>query len=299
MRIGVMSDIHSNVLAFKASAEELEASGCDEYFLLGDYVSDTPYTRETLDFLYEFIDTHKCHVIRGNREEYMLNQRKAIREGRTDEIWIRNSASGNLLHAYEQLRDRDFDFFERLPITFTYTQEGLPPITCCHGSPTNVRELLFPDGANTEEWTTKVPTDYLLSAHTHYPCIVKFGDKSFFNSGCVGIAIDEVGIAQCLMLEDDYEGGQHIWKATQLHVPYDNKQVIEDVYKSGLMASGKWFVNHNVHTLTTGIDKIIEFNRLIHNLAEQEGAPHVWPHIDERFYEQATRQLGIPDYRRL
>ena len=46
MKIGVMSDIHSNVVAFEACAEYLENEGCDEYLFLGDYVSDTPYARK-------------------------------------------------------------------------------------------------------------------------------------------------------------------------------------------------------------------------------------------------------------
>ena len=38
MKIGVISDIHSNIVAFRACVDYLEEEGCDEYFLLGDYV---------------------------------------------------------------------------------------------------------------------------------------------------------------------------------------------------------------------------------------------------------------------
>ena len=55
MKIGVISDIHSNIIAFRACTRYLEEAGCEEYLFLGDYVSDTPYTRETLDYLYKFI----------------------------------------------------------------------------------------------------------------------------------------------------------------------------------------------------------------------------------------------------
>ena len=34
----------------------MEKQKCDEYFFLGDYISDTPYTRETMDYLYEFME---------------------------------------------------------------------------------------------------------------------------------------------------------------------------------------------------------------------------------------------------
>ena len=97
MKIGVISDIHSNIVAFKECTKYMEQAGCEEYFFLGDYVSDTSYTRETLDYLYEFISCHKCYLLRGNREDYMLNQRKARLEGIITQTWIDNSASGNLL----------------------------------------------------------------------------------------------------------------------------------------------------------------------------------------------------------
>ena len=56
MKIGIISDIHSNIYAFKACTEYMEKHKCDEYFFLGDYISDTPYTRETMDYLYEFME---------------------------------------------------------------------------------------------------------------------------------------------------------------------------------------------------------------------------------------------------
>ena len=77
MKIGIISDIHSNIYAFKACTEYMEKHKCDEYFFLGDYISDTPYTRETMDYLYEFMENHTCYLLRGNREEYMLTQQEA------------------------------------------------------------------------------------------------------------------------------------------------------------------------------------------------------------------------------
>ena len=43
MKIGIISDIHSNIYAFKACTEFMEKQNCDEYLFLGDYISDTPY----------------------------------------------------------------------------------------------------------------------------------------------------------------------------------------------------------------------------------------------------------------
>ena len=72
MKIGIISDIHSNIYAFKACTEYMEKHKCDEYFFLGDYISDTPYTRETMDYLYEFMENHTCYLLR-DRKSTRLN----------------------------------------------------------------------------------------------------------------------------------------------------------------------------------------------------------------------------------
>lgn len=40
MKIGILSDIHSNIVALKACITYMESVSCDEYLLLGDYISD-------------------------------------------------------------------------------------------------------------------------------------------------------------------------------------------------------------------------------------------------------------------
>ena len=77
-----------------------------------------------MDYLYEFMENHTCYLLRGNREEYMLTQQEARKKKCTEQMWISNSASGNLLYTYGQLVDKDFDFFRTLPITFIYEKAG-------------------------------------------------------------------------------------------------------------------------------------------------------------------------------
>lgn len=97
------------------------------------------------------MNNHKCTLLRGNREEYIIGQRRLMINGEERGRWIKNSASGNLLYTYEKLGEFDLDFLESLPISFVYEPEGYPAITCCHGSPDNNRELLQHDGSNTKQ----------------------------------------------------------------------------------------------------------------------------------------------------
>lgn len=297
MRIGIISDIHSNIVALKACIEYLETLPCDEYLFLGDYVSDTPYTRETLDYLYDFTARASCQFLRGNREEYMLAQRNALANHRVEEHWLWNSASGNLLFTYEQLTEKDFNFFDNMPISFRYEKANYPAITCCHGSPKNARELLLMDQDNTRMWLDNIDTQYLICAHTHFPCNMKYNGKYYFNSGCVGIAIKDFGFAQCMLLEDTIENGKAEWKPTFLKIPYDNKKVVEDIRKRGLLDKAPWFINSNIQILLTGIDHSAELVALASNKAKATNKEATWPRIDEKYFEEAAQELGIPDYR--
>ena len=297
MKIGIISDIHSNIVALKACIKYMESVPCEEYLFLGDYVSDTPYTRETMDYLYDFMTKASCHFLRGNREDYMLAQREAVANHKETERWLWNSASGNLLFAYEQLNEKDFQFFESLPITFQFKKEKYPTITCCHGSPESTRELLLFDRDNTKTWLENIDTEYLISAHTHFPGEMRYQGKHYFNSGCVGIAIGDCGFAQCLILEDIMENGRIEWKPTFLKIPYDNKKVVEDIRKSGLLDKAPWFINSNIQILLTGIDHSAEMVNAAANKAKEVDKEATWPRIEEKYFEAAAKELGIPDYR--
>ena len=299
MKIGILSDIHSNIYALKACTAYLEKQGCDEYFFLGDYVSDTPYARETMDFLYDFIKNHICHLLRGNREEYMLMQQTARENNSTEQLWIKNSASGNLLYTYEQLVEKDFDFFRKLPITFVYEKKGYPSITCCHGSPASSRELLQLDENPVKNWLEKIETDYLICAHTHYPGALAYKNKHYFNSGSVGIAIDDAGYAQCVILQSEMENGKIVWKPQFLKIPYDNHKVAEDMISGGLLEAAPWFTNSNILTILTGVDCSAKMVALAQELAQKDDGQAKWPYLEEKYFRQAAKYYHIPDYANL
>lgn len=297
MKIGVISDIHSNVIAFENCIRYMEEEKCDEYLFLGDYVSDTPYARETLDLLYDFIKRHPCHLLRGNREEYMLDQRRVLRDGISEKTWIYNSASGNLLYTYEQLTDDDLDFFESLPITFEYKKEGYPSIRCCHGSPASDRELIQLGSDKAELWLSRIEEDYMLCAHTHFPGECLMNGKHYFNAGCVGISIGDPGYAQCMILKDVQTDGDTAWQPEFLRIPYDNKRVVRDMFTRGLLDKAPWFINSNIQILLTGDDHSAEMVALASKLSEEAGEKYGWPLIEEKYFEQAAKKIGIPDYR--
>ncbi len=298
--VGVIADIHSNFTAFKTAVEYMEKRGIKEFLLLGDYVSDTTDTKETMQYIYDLMERYEVKALRGNREEYILGQRRVIRGESDAPRWLYNSASGNLRYTYELLSEKDLDFFESLPISFKYESEGYPSITCCHGSPENDRELMQIGGENTKEWLRKIDTDYLIAGHTHYQGGFEYEGKHYFNTGSTGIAINAPGLAQCLILHgtDDSEPEGASWEAEFLNLPYDVDYVVDALYEKGLMEKGQWFISNNVFTLITGNDLTPELiNKAMELQEETTGEPVKWPYIEEEYFTEAAKLLGIPDYR--
>lgn len=297
MKIGVLSDIHGNYYAFKACVEYLLNAGIEDFLLLGDYVSDTSFTEKTMELIYELKDRYHVHMLRGNREEYLLEQREVQRGNRDGIKWLPNSASGNLLYTYERLSERDWKLFESLPITFRYEYKDFPAITCCHGSPGNAKELLQLKGDNTRRWLEQIDTDYLLAAHTHFPGKEEYGNKYYFNTGCVGIAIEDAGYAQCMILHGS-ENERKRWVPEFLKIPYDTTLVVKDIFDSGLYDMAPWFLNSNIQILLTGIDHSAEMVAMAMDLQTRDtGKEATWPLIEEEYFRRAAEILGIPDYK--
>lgn len=297
MRLGIIADIHSNIEAFRACMKTLKDMGCDEFIFLGDYVSDNPYTEETMKYLYQVLKEEKCSILRGNREAYMLDQRKVLKGLEQGSHWCYNSASGNLLYTLDRLTKEDMDFFEELPISFVFEKEGFPSITFCHGSPQNDRELLQIDGENTRAWLENISTPYLIAAHTHLQGEFTCRGKHYMNTGACGIAIGVPGFAHCMMLESISREGIIQWVPTFLKVPYDHKKVVRDMFSLGLYDSAKWFINANIHILLTGTDLCAQLVKRAGELSfSKNGEKGRWPNIEECFFREAAGELHIPDY---
>lgn len=144
MKVGVIADIHSNQTAFRACVDYMVNAGCEEFLLLGDFISDTAGARQTMELLYELMEQFPCHVLRGNREEYMIEQRKIREKEEEEKFWPANSASGNLLYTYRQLTERDLDFLRAFRSRFVMKRKDirrLPAVTVLRSIQENCSSL--------------------------------------------------------------------------------------------------------------------------------------------------------------
>ena len=163
MNIAVLSDIHSNHIAFETCLKYLETQNIDAYCLLGDYVGEFPGLEETMEILYELPNIAPCYIIKGNKENYQLNGL-----GENHPEWdAYPSTIGMIRYGNQHLTGKDLDYLKGLPVSMTVQIDGMPDLMLCHGSPRNLFEKILPDHIENKEIFADVAPKYILCGHTH------------------------------------------------------------------------------------------------------------------------------------
>lgn len=283
MRLAVLADIHGNDTAFKECVDYALSKDITTFMVLGDYGGELPHFRETMDYLYDLRKRYTCYCIRGNREEYMLNYRKAGETG-----WKKgNSASGCLLYGYERLRGQDLDFFEGLPISQTLSFPDLPPLTICHGSPRRAGEKMEPGKETTREVMENESSPYILFGHTHIQGEICHGNKRAWNPGSVGVPLHSGGQAQFMLLH----GTDGSWKREFISLAYDVDEAIRQIGASGLDVYAPYWCEVSRYMLRgVEIDHADVLDRAMELCRQREGQC-IWPEIPEDCWAQALEEL--------
>ena len=133
MKLALISDIHGNYKALEAFLNYMEQHPTDAVISLGDYITDAPYPERTMALLYGMREKYPCYMLRGNREDYILDN-----EG-NGEGWKPSSANGTLYYTLQHITEKDKAFFRTLPTEREVCIEGCPSLYICHGTPGRVR----------------------------------------------------------------------------------------------------------------------------------------------------------------
>lgn len=280
MKLAVLGDIHSNYVALETCIRHALDKEADEFLFIGDYVSDCPYPQKTMQIIYEMKQKYRCYFIRGNREDYMINHRN-----NPQERWTYSSASGNLLYTYENLTQKDIDFYESIDIKGIYDKEGYTPFRYCHGSLTSSKELLLPDNPNMETIMNKLDVDLLISGHTHTQESRIYGSKKLIHPGSIGIPWYYKGKTQYMILHSS--DNRFGWEEEFFQLDYDVNRIIEGFDSSGLSALAPFWARLNKHCLLTGEDYTTPCLMLAMNLCRQNEGVVNWPDIPEKYWEMA------------
>lgn len=278
-RIAVLADIHSNHIALENCVTYAINKGIHDFIFLGDYISDFPYPQKTLDFLYDLKSKYTCTFIRGNREDYFLNYRKE-----QGTYWGPGSSTGSLWYTYNNLREQDYIFLEQLPDHMTYHVEGLPDICICHGSPRNIKELLYETTPTINEAIQGIDERYILCGHTHKRMDIQYDGVRIVNPGSVGVPLESPLETQFAILS----GQDSTWSIEMVNVPFDTDACIREFKESGLSDIAPYWVKTTIEIIRTGEDKTPEVIAYIKQLNNNQ---YEWKDIPEEYWHTAINKI--------
>ena len=280
----IFSDIHGNHSALQACIDFCMGRGITNFVLLGDYVTDCPYPQKTLEKIYVLKQYFNTLIIRGNREEYLMDYKN---QGAGN--WRKGSASGSLLYTYENLTGRDFEFFESLPNYGIYQVKGFPGFEYCHGSPTNTSELMFREKRNTKKVLSHLKTGVLLHGHNHVQDTYSYRGNKAVNPGSVGIPWYYGGKTQFCILH----GSGKSWEEEYIQLDYNRKEILKEFKESGLSSIAPAWAAVTMHTIRTGVDLNQTVLLRAMRLCEQERGSVRWPNIPEKYWAIALKENNI------
>ena len=273
-RAAVFSDIHSNYQAFRACFEDAKAHGADCFLFLGDYVSDLAQPRNCLDLVYEICALYPTVCLRGNRERYMLEHEAGLSH------FTQGSKSGSLLFTFEQLTQRDLDFFRSLPVCTRIEINGVP-VEISHAFKENDRCYFESSDAKIMEIFTQMECGFLLTGHSHRQYIRHHGGKTIINPGSIGVPMDSGGLSQYALL-DAHDG---TLDCILRSVPYNLAATVHAQFESGLVDYAKYWALSVLQDVITGKECAINLLQQVSRLGDV---------YSEENWQAAALRSGLP-----
>ncbi|WP_206916238.1 metallophosphoesterase family protein [Alicyclobacillus suci] len=237
MRVAFISDIHGNAVALRAVLEDIEQTGCQEIYVLGDICYRGPDPKECL----ELVQSVATDVIKGNADEWVVNgvQRGQVPEQRLMVMRAEQQFTVN------QLTTGDIQYLDQLPLTLAKSTGGIDWFAF-HATPNDLFAIVQ---ATTEEeiverqiFGAREAAVYLYG-HIHLPYVREMNQRTIVNLGSVGLPFDGIPEASYVVLDFDatrvninlrrvpYDIDEAIRRLRE--VDYPNAPYISKVYREG------------------------------------------------------------------
>lgn len=180
MRIAVISDIHSNILALESVLEDIKTKQVDLIVCLGDLVGYCTFPNEVINLIRE----RNILTIMGNYDEAVGEEMLVCGCDYPDPKDAEN-AGLSLNWTIDNTTEENKKFLRELPreIKMNFKEKN---IIFTHGSPRKINEYLKENSEEAKEVMESFTEDILVCGHTHKPYYKMYGSKMIINSGSAG-----------------------------------------------------------------------------------------------------------------
>ena len=238
-RIAIISDIHSNLEALKATFKDIEKRKVDKIICLGDIIAKGVHPKECLKLVRE-----KCDIIlQGNCDEHFSMEYKNIDEFNEEE-------QERIKWNQSLINKEDREYLLNLPFCYEFYMSG-SLVRLFHATPVvNNQAVLNIDTIETkykmflpsENTISQEFADVVIYGHIHHPYMDKLYNKTLINVGSVGNSFDvirntakdskvlETTKSNYLIIEGEYGSKDYSSDISFqfIKVPYDIKKELED-----------------------------------------------------------------------
>jgi putative phosphoesterase len=199
MKIAVVADIHSNIVAFEAVLKDINNKDIDMIFFLGDYIFGGYGSNETVDLLMHYQKQSQKHlIISGNIDELIT----PIEEN-ADWIYPINK------QIYDELGVERISFLKSLPSNVLIKEEGTSMYLCHNPSEIEVftvvdnlkRENNIPNMRGLAEIANGMESDVCIFGHYHLFMDEEVNGKRFICPSSVGMPFNGDPRAQYIILD--------------------------------------------------------------------------------------------------
>ena len=227
MRIGIISDVHSNIDALRAVFQEFQERGVDKFICLGDVIGLGAHPEECVQLIMEH-QNQILAMVHGNHENYLLKALPVHNHNDENQEMLPPEIIDLFKWNHEQISNTSINFLRQFSQQQTIEVEG-SKIYVSHyplDQLGNYRKFYFrPDSTQCKLIFKNIDADIFLFGHTHIRCTTKTHDgKLFINPGSVGCPIGieaaSVGILEISPSKVSYE---------QIDIAYDVDHAINEM----------------------------------------------------------------------
>jgi predicted phosphodiesterase len=227
MKLAVLADIHGNLVALAAVADDIARWSPDRVVVAGDIVNRGPCSDSCLQFVLDRVAAEGWGVIRGNHEDYVIN---VARHPELEPPGLEGAVRENVRWTRRQLGEA-VELLPRLPERVSLEGPDGGELRVVHASMRHNRDNILVDTPDDLLRLQIAPAPAaLVVGHTHRPLVRTVDQTLVVNVGSVGLPFDGDERASYGRLE--WREG---WAARIERVPYDRERAMRDFAASGYL----------------------------------------------------------------
>ena len=205
MKIGIISDIHGNILALETIFQEFKKQKIEQVLCCGDVIGLGPHPEEAVQFL---MQQKNVIGVRGNHEGYLLDgipdfiHGRPIREvERAHHEWVHQCLSKESISYLHSFKKEEYIEIEGKKIYIThYPQES---------DGTYKQFYLKASEEEMKNLFQGIEADFCFYGHTHILNTQEVNGKKMINVGSLGCSVKEnyayVGILEIDQGQSNYQ----------------------------------------------------------------------------------------------